>query len=511
MPGFDYSKFDKLDCSDSEDEQAEKRKQEEKDQDDIILESLPKELSPELSLVLAARHGQQNVVEALLNKRAQVNATDPHGATALLKAVEGGITNRQCIETLLKRGASIDQMCEGGHTALGRAACCGTVEVCQALIEASNPSDETRATALAAASITGNAATCEFLLRMNASPCFSSENKLPLNSWAKHGNQHLAELLLKRRADISACDDQGTPLTCAVQSGSISLVQWLCAQGADANRATIKGRSPLIEAVEHSNEQTAGSMVSSLLELSANLDATSGPRGSSPFVAAACKGRPAVGKLLLDAKVDVNAADLAGRRPLPCAALVGSSAFCQLLLDNGVSVDERGTDGATASGAAPSKGVTALSVVAAAGDITVAKLLVQVGANCELVDERDFTPLMVASRNGNKAMIDLLLGGQADVNARQAESLKTSLLLAAGVGSMDACAALISARADVEARTDTQVTPLHAAAANGHEDVCRHLVASGASVHAQGPGGHDAAAMATAAGHTSLAEVLAIL
>jgi len=510
MPGFDYSKFDKIDCSDSEDEGKEKREQEEKDEDDVILESLPKELSKELSLVLAARHGQQNVVEALLNKRAEVNATDPHGATALLRAVEGGISNRKCIESLLNRRASIDQRSEGGDTALGRAACVGTVEVCEALMEACCPSDETRANALAAASVTGNATTCEYMLKMNAAPTASAGGKLPLNSWAKHGSQHLAEMLLKRRADISACDDQGTPLTCAVQAGSASLVQWLCSQGAEVNAATSAGRTPLIEAVEHPSEETATSLVAALLELHANLEPTAGKAGTSPLVAAAGQGRAPLGRTLLTAGADLNAADLQGRRPLTSAALIGSGAFYQLLVEKGVEVNARGTAGSTGPGTSH-KGVTALSIAAASGDIAAVRLLLQAKADLELVDERDCSPLLVAAREGNKAMCEMLLAGRADVNARQAESAKTALLFAAGIGNVDVCATLLAARADLEARTDTQVAALHAAAANGHEEVCRHLVAAGASAKQQGPGKMDPEAVAKAAGHSALAEVLAAL
>ena len=43
----------------------------------------------------------------LKNLNFQANAVDPHGATALLRAVQLGITARPCIEALLKSSADV--------------------------------------------------------------------------------------------------------------------------------------------------------------------------------------------------------------------------------------------------------------------------------------------------------------------------------------------------------------------------------------------------------------------
>lgn len=52
----------------------------------------------------AADYGQKDIIEYLLSKGANVNATDKYGITALLAAVYEGHQN--CVEILLKHGAN---------------------------------------------------------------------------------------------------------------------------------------------------------------------------------------------------------------------------------------------------------------------------------------------------------------------------------------------------------------------------------------------------------------------
>lgn len=512
MPGLDYSRFDKLGASDSEDEASgQGRAAEAEAAGREAVAQLPPELSPELSLVLASRHGQRHVVEALLDNRASVNAADPHGGTALLRAVEGGINNRPVIELLVARRACVDLRSDTNETPLGHAASRGPAELCQALFEAAAPEPKACGAALAAAAVAGNRATTAFFLGLRAPACISYEGRLPMNAWAGHGSIDVMEQLLQRRADINACDEQGVPLMCAVHAGCVSVVAWLCNNGAIVDWAAPDGRTALICAVEHSNEACAASMVDVLLEKRAAVEpASTGARVPSPLVAAACAGRVAIGRLLLDAGAAPGTADPAGRRPLPCAAVLGSFDFCTLLLEKRAGVSDRGMSGShPAAGADPAVGVTALSVAVAAGDMRLATMLLEAHADCELADQRDFRPLMAAARGGHVALCILLMDARAEVNAQQVGSGKTALVFAAGVGSLEVCATLLAARADMEVQAVTGVRALHAATANGHEAVCKALLAAGADAAAAGPHEQDALALARAAGHVAVSAVLA--
>lgn len=512
MPGFDYSRFDKIEASDSEDEGAAGGRADDAPSKDVLAD-LPPELSPELSLVLAARHGQENVVEALLDNRASPDSTDPHGATALHRAVEGGVANRKAIELLLRRRASIDaRSAATGETPLTRAAATGPAELLASLLEAGSPVAECRGEALAAAASAGNRGTTKLLLTSKAPANVPHDGRLPLNRWAEHGCREVMEELLALRADVNSCDEQGTsPLACAVKSGSAAAVRWLCERGADVDWMAFDGRTALISAVEKASDACVTDIVGVLLEHRASPEAVSTDpksRAPSPLVAASCAGRLAVARQLLAASAAPSAADAAGRRPLPSAAVVGVVDLCAALLDAGASVNDRGTSGA-ATEAGASGGATALSVSSATGDERLAELLLAAGADVEAEDERGMRPLMSAARGGREGLLRMLLAARAGVDAVQADTQKTALVFAAGAGSAEACTILLEAGANVEARAATGAAAVHAAAANGHDSVCRVLLRAGAVPSRQGPGGQDAIAIARAAGHQALGEMLA--
>src|SRR5207244_6655205 len=93
-----------------------------------------------------------------------------------------------------------------------------------------------------------------------------------------------------------------------------------------------------------------------------------------------------------------------------------------------------------------------------------------------------YTPLLVASRNGDAAMVDALLGGGADPNNATANGT-TALMLAAAAGRNDAVKVLLAKGANVNAKENVKgETPLTFAAAYGRADVVRELTAHKADV-----------------------------
>eukprot|EP00435_Cladocopium_sp_Y103_P019254 s4619_g4.t1 len=114
MARLDYSRFNGLGDSDSEEEAPNTRHAAEASD---LLAELPSDLPKGLSLVLAARQGQQHLVDALLSSRVEVDSRDPHGGTALLRAVQLGISARPTIQRLLEARAE-----DLGETPLSEAA-----------------------------------------------------------------------------------------------------------------------------------------------------------------------------------------------------------------------------------------------------------------------------------------------------------------------------------------------------------------------------------------------------
>ena len=85
-------------------------------------------------LVYAALQGQTDIVTALIEAGANVNATGPSEATALMYAAAGG--HMEVLQALIEAGADVNATDSSGWTALMRATAPGQTEAVTALIEA---------------------------------------------------------------------------------------------------------------------------------------------------------------------------------------------------------------------------------------------------------------------------------------------------------------------------------------------------------------------------------------
>jgi ankyrin repeat protein len=145
----------------------------------------------------------------------------------------------------------------------------------------------------------------------------------------------------------------------------------------------------------------------------------------------------------------------------------------QRLLDQGVDLNARQADGATA-----------LHWAAYHGDAGLARQLIEAGADVAAANRNGSTPLWLAANQGDAGMIEILLDGGADAN----EALplgRRPLMLAARSGSEDAVRVLLDRGADPNAREDERgTTALMQAADQGHADVMAVLIEHGADVAA---------------------------
>jgi RNA polymerase sigma factor (sigma-70 family) len=118
------------------------------------------------------------------------------------------------------------------------------------------------------------------------------------------------------------------------------------------------------------------------------------------------------------------------------------------------------------------------------------------------------TGLHGAALAGNKAEVERLLAGGADVNARD-DVGRTPLHFAAEQGRLEVAQFLLSKGADVNAEDKRRCTPLHLAAQGGHREVSEALLKAGAEVNAVDAEGWTPTGRATQAGHKDLAAFLA--
>ena len=226
----------------------------------------------------------------------------------------------------------------------------------------------------------------------------------------------------------------------------------------------------------------------------------------------------------------------------------------QRLLGEGVAVDTRQPDGATALhwavyrqdldtvdvlllagasvDAANRMGATPLWLAAGNGDAVAIARLLGAGANPNAALSEGETPVMTAARSGSAEGVRLLVEAGADVNARETSREQTALMWAVTQGQHEAVQVLLEAGADVEARSKVRprlmydattnagqfdqgvvenlggYTPLLFAARHGDVESARLLLAAGADVDNVAANGTSPLVVSTHSGHTDLAVFL---
>ena len=204
--------------------------------------------------------------------------------------------------------------------------------------------------------------------------------------WAVHWDDvESARLLIRAGADVKAVNDYAvTPLSLACLNGSAVMVESLLTAEADPNAAGLTGVTPLMTAARTGS----AAVVKALLAHGARVEATELLEGQTALMWAVSEGHLAVVQLLIEAGADVNARSIAKTvvrgllqpetltveegafTPLHFAARQGDLESARLLLDSGANVNARTVDG-----------LTALLVATVRGHTTLAKLLLEKGAD----------------------------------------------------------------------------------------------------------------------------------
>ncbi len=135
--------------------------------------------------------------------------------------------------------------------------------------------------------------------------------------------------------------------------------------------------------------------------------------------------------------------------------------------------------------AAQADGMTALHWAATRDQVDLAQMLLYAGANVKATTRINaYTPLILAAKNGNRAVIDPLLKAGADVNARTSNGT-TALMFAAASGNAEALTILLDHHADVNAKEPVRgLTAIMFAAASNRAEAVGVLAKHGANLKA---------------------------
>ena len=438
------------------------------------------------------RSGDAAAVRTLIQQRADVNAPEVDGTTALHWAARSG--DAELVAALLRAGATAGTANRYGVTPLLLAASNGHAPVVDALLKAGARADA-------------------------AGP----EGETPLMLAARSGNVAAVNLLLEAGADVRAKEQWHgqTALMWAAAENHAAVVAALAARGAEVN-----GRSNVLEPPKRDildfRTDKNGQALQTLL--------TTFPRGGlTPLLFAARQGSLDGARALIEAGADLNLADPEGitrccwrsatatttsppcwsrRAPTSTPATASTARRCtwrwtctrwtgfrivrrrspraldsldlvRLLLENGakpnvqLSAAPPGWKGDAIAaqntfGNVVGAGTTPFVRAAKNADLALMRLLLEKGANPHIATRNKTTALMaLVGGLGRKYGADLQVSPAEEKNALVAAKL------------------LLDLGADVNAANEAGQTPLHAAAAIGANGVVRFLVERGARLDAK--------------------------
>jgi ankyrin repeat protein/tetratricopeptide (TPR) repeat protein len=335
------------------------------------------------------------------------------------------------------------------------------------------------------AAVNGHRAMVELLLSRKADPNAMSipDGSTPLLLATKKSFRSVCEALLARGANANLPDSASeAPLDAAASRGDEAIVRLLLDKGAEVNRKSKSGTTPL-----HRTSST--NIARLLLERGAEVNAQD-EQGRSPLFGAAERDQRELLQFLLAQEADAKLPNKIGWTPLHAAANAGAASVITLLIQNGADPNQQ--DG--------SKRVPLDFVIRArensqppfANYPETLKALLAGGANPNPPGDKVSTLLYRAVAEGSEQMAEMLLKAGANPNVKMDAQMHinipsmTPLLRALyNAPSLSLVTLLLEHKADPNLKTDNGFAPVHWVLASGRERILEALLTHGADPDAR--------------------------
>jgi uncharacterized protein len=375
----------------------------------------------------AVYHDDGELTGKLIKAGANVQAANRYGVTAMSLACTNG--NAAIVGLLLESGADANAPPPGGETPLMTAARTGSLPVVKALLAAGATADAKDA----------------------------SRGQTALMWAAAEGHTTIVQALIAAGADVHARLPSGfTPLLFAVREGHIGVVRALLESGADVNemvptdgprrrayggRLPPSGATPLLLAVANAHFQLAAEL----------LAAGANPNADGP------------GYTVLHAITAVRKPGVGDNDPPPeGSGSMSSLELVKRLAARGANLNARMTKKANLNNTRASEiGATPFFLAALTADAELMKTLAALGADPNLTNVENSTPLMAAAGLATRSP-----GEDAGTESEVLEALQVAIDLGA----------------DVNASDNNGETVMHAAAYKNLPRVVKYLAGKGAKI-----------------------------
>lgn len=332
-----------------------------------------------------------------------------------------------------------------------------------------------------------NMKVSRLLLLAGASPNFKTEflGQAPILCIASYeGNVPMVSLLLEFGADVEMTNSQGsTALILASLKGHCDVVRQLVAAGSSLGHIDTGSRCALVHAARMGKLNIVKYLVAcdwivrdtnntNINNKNNTKDVSLEEAAQQSLIAAALQGNSTIVEDLLDmSEVNIDRTDhLTGETALTAAAKNGCTETAAVLLARGANVD-----------ICNRKDLSPLLLAVKEGHWAVTERLLQNHADIEQTDASEKTALIIAAEEGHIGIIELLLNRNASITATDHEGL-TALSWACLRGRLQAVKCLCERNADLHHVDNTGRTPLDLAAYQGSAGLVKMLLDKGAKI-----------------------------